>query len=203
MMDSTEMKLRWLARRLRWTDKPGEIEQWFNVVSSLNSLRLSFKISVTSSPNQNTEQTQRPCSERKRFTHSNPHKINWESNDVINTAQADTPIPVNVCDVWHNSPAKEKSSSTYDACLPPCVELEEPPRENVPDEMKDSSMDVDKWSVESVPVLNNDRENRILKDNPGDLSSKQFSGCGSASRQSSRKKVKVTNFKIKLSMINC
>ena len=74
--------------------------------------------------------------------------------------------------MWHNSPAKEKSSSTYDARLPPCVELEEPPRENLPNEMKDSSMDVDKWPVESVPVLNNDRENRILKDNPGAPSSK-------------------------------
>ena len=37
--ESIEMKMRWLARRLRWTDKTEEIEQWAKVVATLENLR--------------------------------------------------------------------------------------------------------------------------------------------------------------------
>ena len=38
-----EMKLRWLARQLRWVDKPAEIEAWVSSVTAITNLLWKIK----------------------------------------------------------------------------------------------------------------------------------------------------------------
>ena len=81
-VESLDMKLRWLARRLRKIDNPGEIVQWVTVVSSLHRLKQSFKKKSTNSVSENTEPTLKPISERKYFSISAPNSIEWSRNEV-------------------------------------------------------------------------------------------------------------------------
>jgi hypothetical protein len=186
-VESIEMKLRWLARRLRRTDDYGVIEQWITSVTSLNHLRQTFKVSSTTCPLQNNECWVKPFAERDYLIISAPNKISWESNEDDMTARSDTPFPLDLPDLKHLTPGKLYSSSEGHR-LSPCVEFDEPPRKKgitrrtgvegnilLPaKDMIDPDMDIDIRTGQDAPavvedapaVVEDDRKPIIPKDRP-------------------------------------
>ena len=127
MVESIDMKIRWLARQLRRTDMPGEIIQWVNVVTSLTCLRQSIASNSINYPLSNIEAGLPPVVKKICYTISTPNKLEWQSSDISMTSRCGTPIPRDLTDPQKVSPAlAESKSGAPNLSLPPCVELEEP-----------------------------------------------------------------------------
>ena len=116
LVESLDMKMRWLARQLRRTDNPEEIVQWITVVTSLSNIKQSLQKCIV----QNTDITLKPFSEDKRLSISSPIRTEWQSNEGIMSTRSDTPIP-------GDFPALNHQLSSFGLRLPPCVELDERP----------------------------------------------------------------------------
>ena len=164
MVESIEMKMRWLARTLRRKDKHEEIEQWVNAVKALNTLRQTFIVSSTNYPSPNTERLPKPFPVRKCLSMSAPNKIWWETNDDDVTSRSDTPLPVDLPKL--KQLFQGKLSNYEGRRLPPCVELDEPPRTKViikgtgvkpPNDRNESSMDIDTRAGQYTAVVDNTR----------------------------------------------
>jgi len=184
IVESIEMKLRWLARRLRWTDIPEEIEKWATVVCSLNRIRLNFKLSEIDSPLQNLERGLIPFSQRKSLTISGPNRRDWDSNEIAMATRADKPKVPDHPNLKKTSPARWRSSP-----LPPCVEVEQQlctvrkrtvRKGNqllLPQNMQMFSMDIDTHPVQDATILDDYRETTTPEDNEGVFSSRALWRC--------------------------
>ena len=172
MVESIDMKIRWLARQLRRTDMPGEIIQWVNVVSSLTCLRQSIANNIINYPLSNIEARLPPAAKKICYTISAPNKLEWQSSDISMTRRCGTPIPRDLTDPHTVTPTlAESKSGAPNLCLPPCVELEEPEFEepmrqkgkrtvvtgvrHLPPIDKKASMIIDTYAGHDTPVLDN------------------------------------------------
>ena len=160
VLESIEMKLRWLARQLRKIDNSGEIMKWVNAVTSLSSLKktISYKCGDCSI------KTNEPqlISNRSSFSISEPNRIDWQSYDFLGTKRSGTPIPVDLPELKRFSPTWRIRTSVGPP-LAPCAELKEPQRKRTgikrgrdqsTTDMKESSLDIEplKCNTESTVI---------------------------------------------------
>ena len=73
--ESIEMKMRWLARRLRWTDNTEEIEQWAKVVATLENLRQRLKGDCKRSTVRNSHRQRAWPRKSENYTISAPYTM--------------------------------------------------------------------------------------------------------------------------------
>ena len=123
VVDSLDMKMRWLARRLRGTDNPEDIGQWVSVVRSLIQLKQRIK-NITRNCTVQKPEVLKPFCEKTHFTISTPIWMEWQSNDATISFRAGTPIPADL-ELKQNFQTDKLSPSNVTP-LPPCIELEEP-----------------------------------------------------------------------------
>ena len=94
--ESIEMKMRWLARRLRWTDSTEEIGQWVKVIASLNELLEKLKLDVSSYRKRTFNHQSKPTPMRKSYIISEPCTVDCKCND---TGSENRKIPRTVGDL--------------------------------------------------------------------------------------------------------
>ena len=82
-VESIEMKMRWLARRLRRLDKPNEITQWVITVSSINDLLQKIKSTGATSSKECGNRRGTSTTERTKFSISVPHMIIIEDDKCV------------------------------------------------------------------------------------------------------------------------
>ena len=80
LAECIEMKIKWLARRLRWTDEPAEIGQWVITVTSVHDLLQKIKAKGAIHPTQSWNYVARAPSTKKRYTVSDPNTISIEGD---------------------------------------------------------------------------------------------------------------------------
>ena len=85
LVDGLDMKIRWLARWLRKINKHEEIAQWVSVVTALTDLKQRLNKRTSDSTGQNTELTEKRFSDKNRFTISDPVRMEWQRNDILNS----------------------------------------------------------------------------------------------------------------------
>ena len=84
---SIEMKMKWLARQLRFRDKPAEIDEWVRSMSSLINLLRKINVKETNGSEHTAERKQWMPTETN-FTLSAPCKISLDQQWVASTASS-------------------------------------------------------------------------------------------------------------------
>merc|ERR1712062_287662 len=82
VVESIELKMRWLGQRLHCTDKPAEICEWVKSMTSLHNLLINVRAEVVTYHNKIVEQNQTPHQSRNTWTISNPLSVQWESEKI-------------------------------------------------------------------------------------------------------------------------
>ena len=73
-----EMKLKWLARRLRWIDDPADITQWVNTVTAVQDLLKKMIADGETQHKWGVDEQRIPSTSKHRYEISAPHVIRFE-----------------------------------------------------------------------------------------------------------------------------
>jgi len=85
--ESIEMKMRWLARRLRWWDKIDEIEQWESTVASLKDLLQRSRLDGATYPAKNLNVLTVSAPQSVSFTNKRYNETNMAERTQISEAR--------------------------------------------------------------------------------------------------------------------
>ena len=96
--ESIQMKMRWLARQLRNTDKAEEIQQWVKVVTSLKDLLKDLRADMDSCLVGPKVQRCTSTNTNKHYTISPPRTVEWAIGEISMSRPLEMETDVDVVD---------------------------------------------------------------------------------------------------------
>ena len=96
--ESIQMKMRWLARQLRNTDKAEEIQQWVKVVTSLKDLLKDLRADMDSCSVRPKVQRCTLTNMNKHYTISPPRTVEWVIGEISTSRPLEMWTDVDVVD---------------------------------------------------------------------------------------------------------